>query len=147
MKAYQKRLKQIDLVNCSYKYLHHSYLNDINRCKLFTELYEFCIEKDYHVYKKNLSEPFKFIVFDIFGKKAVATYLSKEITGSVRHSENLTMTEFRSRKGKLQVYDAIKRWEPTSTSRIDSAAGKMHIINYPILLRVQTEYDKVYGKE
>ena len=57
------------------------------------------------------------------------------------------MTEFRSRKGKLQVYDAIKRWEPTSTSKIDSAAGKMHIINYPILLRVQTEYDKIYGKE
>ena len=45
------------------------------------------------------------------------------------------------------VYENIKKWMPTSTKTISTSAGEMTILNYPVLLRVQTEYDKIYGKE
>ena len=84
---------------------------------------------------------------NLYPYKLVITYLPKDVIGRVKHSENVTMTQFRSRKGLLAVRNAIKNWVDNSTHFLDTSAGKMKILNYPVLLRVQTDFDKCYGKQ
>lgn len=146
-KAYEKRLKKLDLPGLPYKQLKYCQLDYLDRCKLFTELYSFCEEDFVFQLGKREGEPFKYIVLDIYGRKVVITYLSKEVIGKVMYSENVTMTEFRSQKGRFKVYAALDEWKDTSTTVIELPAGRMKILNYPVLLRVQTSYDKNYGKE
>ena len=146
-KAYEKRLKKLDLPGLPYKQLGYDQLDYLDRCKLFTELYSFCKEDFVFQLGKREGEPFNYIVLDIYGRKVVITYLSKEVIGKVMYSENVTMTEFRSKKGRFKVYAALDEWKDTSTTVIKLPAGRMKILNYPVLLRVQTSYDKIYGKE
>ena len=146
-KAYEKRLQQLDLPTFPYKQLRYSQLDYLDRCQLFTSLYSFCTEDMAFQLGGREGEPFKYIVLDIFGRKVVVTYLSREVVGGVMCSENVTMTELRSRKGRLKVYEALEEWKKTSTTIIELPVGKMKILNYPVLLRVQTSYDRIYGKE
>ena len=56
------------------------------------------------------------------------------------------MTEFRTNKGSRSVRVAIDAWKELSTKYMETSAGRMRILNYPVKLRVQTNYDKNYGK-
>ena len=146
-KEYIKRLQTMDFCSVPYKKLSYYSLEYINRCDLFTNLFINCTDHPAYQNKKTEIDPCNFIVLDIFGKKVVITYLNKNIYGDNRFSLNLTMTQFRSRKGKSEVYKTLNAWLPTSENILTTAVGSMHILNYPILLRVQTEFDKIYGKE
>ena len=122
-------------------------LENINRCDLFTKLYENCEELSEHKFRNTGESPYHFIVMRIINYNVVITYLPSNVIGKVKHSLNITMTKFRSRKGRLDVHCTINNWDETSEDFLMTSAGKMKILNYPILLRVQTEWDKIYGKE
>ena len=146
-KAYEKRLERINLAEYPYKSMRYWQLEYINRCDLFTHLYEFCEPDLIFGVPVCEGDPFKYIAMEFFDMKIIITHLNREIIGKVRHSENVTMTEFKSNSGRAKVLQALVQWRETSTSVIDLPFGKMNILKYPILLRVQTDYDKNYGKE
>ncbi|MBR5513407.1 MAG: hypothetical protein IKV85_05415 [Ruminococcus sp.] len=147
MQAYINRLKELDFITRSYKEMSCYMLENINRCDLFTKLYENCEELSGHKFRNTGESPYHFIVMRIINYNVVITYLPSNVIGKVKHSLNITMTKFRSRKGRLDVHCTINNWDKTSEDFLMTSAGKMKILNYPILLRVQTEWDKIYGKE
>lgn len=148
MEAYVCRLVNLDFCSRAYKAINYYSLDYIDRCQLFTSLYENCSELDNHdKFNSDSYEPFHFLVMSLVGYKTVITHLPKKVTGKVKCSENITMTEFRSRKGKFSVYTAIEQWIDRSTHYMETSAGKMQVLSYPVRLRVQTKYDKIYGKE
>lgn len=147
MHQYEERITRIDFSSFAYKKVNYSSLEYMDRCKLFTELFVHNNNSPVYNHQKGKSEPFNFIVMNILGYNVMITHLSHDIIKDALHSVNVTMTEFRSRKGRWKVYENIKKWLPTSTKTISTSAGEMTILNYPVLLRVQTEYDKIYGKE
>lgn len=147
MQQYEDRIMNIDFSSFVYKTINYGSLEYIDRCELFTELFIHNTDSPIYSFQKQKSEPLNFIVSNIYGYKVLITYLNHDIVQDVLPSVNITMTEFRSRKGRSKVYRAINRWLPTSTKTVVTPAGEMHIFNYPVLLRVQTKYDKIYGKE
>ena len=144
-KAYEHKLQAIDFCSFCYKEFKHYSLEYIDRCAMFTDLYEHC-RKSY-LHHNSEEDQFGFIVMDLYGRRIVITHLDPNIRKNSKHSLNITMTKFRSHKGQIDVIHAIDQWLPSSTTYIDTSAGKLRILNYPVLLRVQTKYDKVYGKE
>lgn len=148
MLLYINRLKNVDFKIRNFKCISYNMLSHIDRCATFTDLFDHCnILEGKNILKKIKSKPFHYIVMN-FGKyNLIITKLSCDIIGNVRVSENITMTEFRSTRGRLNVLDALKKWLGKVNSTIETSAGIMNILCYPIKLRVQTEHDKVYGKE
>lgn len=147
MEAYISRYEQIHYLSLDYKNISYYYLEQIDRCDLFTNLYRHCSDAiGRYGLAQNTDDPFYFLVMDLYPYKLVISYLSKSVIGKVRYSENVTMTQFRTRKGRMEVRDAIANWADKSTHFLDTTAGKMKMLNYPILLRVQTDFDKHYGK-
>ena len=144
---YTERLKKTNITKYPFKTLRYWSLEYINRCDLFTNLYEFCEPDLIFGVPVDEGSPFKYIAMEFFNMKIIITHLSRDIVGKVRHSENITMTEFKNNSGRAKVLQAIEQWRKISTSTIDLPIGRMNILNYPILLRVQTKYDKIYGKE
>jgi hypothetical protein len=147
MEAYISRLKKVDYLSDTYKELRFYQLEYWDRCELFTRLYEHCGRKLGGFYPPATDKPFHFLVLDFVRYKAVVTYLSSSVPGKVRCSTNLTMSEILKKKGESAARRAIDEWRETSTFYMDTSAGKMKILNYPVLLRVQTNYDKNYGKQ
>lgn len=147
MEAYVARLEKMDFLNRSYKTINCYSLDYIDRCDLFTRLYEHCRELEGYKFRESSEPPYHFLVMSMLGYNVVVTYLPSEVVGKVKYSRNVTMTEFRSKKGRFAVHSSISEWEESSKHFLETSAGRMKILNYPILLRVQTDYDKVYGKE
>lgn len=147
MESYISRLKEVNYLNGPYKNLKYYSLEYTDRCELFTNLYKSCGAKTEIFFSKEIADPFYYLVLDLFRYKIVVTYISRKVVGNVKFSENVTMTEFRSNKGKYNVREAIARWASDSSQFMEISAGKMRILDYPVLLRVQTSFDKVYGKQ
>lgn len=148
MQQYEARLQNLDISDCSYLNIPYGMLYNIDRCDMFTKLFENCYYRKMGALKDRTDEEsFEFIVMRILWYNVVITFLPPKVIHDAQCSLNVTMSEFRSNKGLNSVCHAIKRWLPTSKSSMDTAAGKMRILNYPILLRVQTDYDKNYGKQ
>lgn len=144
---YIARLQTLDFVNCSYKKIDYYSLESINRCSLFTALYKNCWGIDgKSEYSLTSEDGFRFLEMDLYRYKVLVTYLPRHIVGETKYSCNITMTEFRKHRGKSEVFESIEQWLDTADHFMETAAGEMHILIYPILLRVQTELDKVYGK-
>lgn len=146
MKEYEKRIMKIDFSDYAYKVVSYYSLGYIYRCSLFTKLYE--NNKGYRV-KENLppENDYKLIVMDYVRYKLLIAYLPRNIVGNVRNALNVTMTKFRSKKHCYSVYKVVKEWLPSSSKTITTQCGDFNLLAYPILLRVQTDYDKCYGKE
>ena len=142
---YEQRIQALSLQNVPYKQISYYALAHMDRCALFTELYECC--RDIHRRQTNQSEPFNYIAMHFMGKVVVITYLNHGVFENHKYARNVTMTEFRSTKGRMSVNAAVDRWLPVSEKFMETSAGRMQILKYPVLLRVQTEYDKIYGKE
>lgn len=146
MEAYVARIENKDFINCKYREMSCYRLEYMDRCRLFTRLYESCKELEGRVFGDRNDEPFHLLVMRLLGYRVVITYLPQNIVGNVKYSRNLTLTKFRSSDGRLSVHNAISKWDDLSSHYVQTVAGKMKILNYPVLIRVQTEYDKVYGK-
>lgn len=146
MTAYIARLKNVGYLLDEYKEFRHYQLEYMDRCELFTRLYEHCGRKLGGFYPPAADEPFHFLVLNLTRYKVVVTFLSSDVTGKVRHSKELTMTKFRRDDGARKVRMAIDAWRESSAQVMETSAGKMRILNYPVKLRVQTDYDKNYGK-
>ena len=145
--AYIQNTKKLDF-SCRYAKTMSVYdLDYVDRCRLFTNLYENCRSLNSGRDARNNDKPYHYLVMTIMGYKAIVTYLPREITTSVKHSANITMTELRSKKGRIKVYAAIERWLSESDHTMCIREGKVQLLHYPVLIRAQTEYDKVYGKE
>lgn len=147
MKKYVSRLCERDLTSLAVKRMNYYDLDLEDRCEVFTQLYTHCRSKEGHTLYTPDSDPFHMIVMTFLGMQIVITYLSKEIVGKVLNARNVTMTEFRSKKGRFAVHASLTEWIENSETYLMTAAGKMKVLNYPVRLRVQTEFDKVYGKE
>lgn len=147
MLAYVKRLSTTDTHSFTFKEFSYYGLENINRCTLFTNIYDTFNTRSRANYPVSPKEMIDFVVLDLYEYRIVVTYLPYNIIGKCKYSTDLTMTYFRSKKGRLLVYRTIKNWLMSSSHFLETPAGKMQIINYPIRLRVQTEHDKVYGKE
>lgn len=147
MLAYVNRLKKADFKNRAYKNIEYYSLDHINRCTTFTDLVDHCNKLEgKRVFRKPKSEIFHFIIMSFFGYNIVITKLPLWVIGNVKCSKDVTMTGFRSQKGRLGVLDALDKWLGKPNRYINTSAGRMKILNYPIRLRVQTNYDKTYGK-
>lgn len=144
---YIERLQKLDFSACSYQELNYYTLESIDRCELFTNLYKSYLEDAGIAGFNNIGKPRHLLIMRFRDYKLVITYLPKTVTDKVLHSCNVTMTEFRKRDGAHSVYKGIKEWLDTSSQYIQTPAGKVRILLYPVLLRVQTEFDKYYGKE
>lgn len=147
MQAYTERLKDLSYLQNSYREEKYYMLDYLDRCELFTQLYKNCKMNLGTLSEKDTTDPFYYLVLDFASHKTIVTYVPSEVKGSVRFSENVTMTEFRSKKGAREVRLAIERWLPSSTNYMETSAGRMQILDYPVLLRVQTDFDKNYGKQ
>ena len=147
MEAYKKRLLSSGALERPYDHIAYYQLEYVDRCKLFTKLYRCCTQSEDRLLLSGETELFNYLVMDFFNKRIVITYLPEEIKGNVRFSEDVTMTEFRSKKGRIGVLEAIRNWCDSSADCMNTTAGRMKILNYPVRLRVQTSYDKVYGKQ
>lgn len=145
MQDYETRISAMDFTNYSFKEMSYYQLDYYDRCALFTTLYENCSR--FHSTHKNDEYNYKFLAINLLGYRVIVTYLSNEIVKDARCSLDVTMTEFRTRKGLFSVYAKIEAWLPTSNKTLKTSDGDYTILNYPIKLRVQTSYDKVYGKE
>ena len=145
--AFMEKLQEIDFSSQSAKVMSVYSLDNLDRCKLFTNLYENCRELHTGKEAQNKEEPYHYIVMSLLGYKAVLTYLPWDMTSRVQPSANVTMTELRSNKGRFSVYNAIKEWLPSSDHTLSIPEGEVQLLHYPVLIRAQTEYDKVYGKE
>lgn len=147
MTSYVERLKEIDYSALNFRKLYYFELENIDRCKLFTHLYENVAHKNIMSTILDEQELFEYIILDRYSYKLLIAYLPKSVVGRVRHSENVTMTEFRTRRGASRVGNAAREWTQVDLGSIRTQQGLFQIINYPILLRVQTNYDKNYGKQ
>ena len=145
--AYLQKLKEIDFSEQRVKVMSVYSLDNMDRCKLFTNLYENCRSLVTGQPPRNEDEPFHYIVMSVPGYQAVLTYLPREVTTKVRCSANLTMTELRSQKGRFKVHGAIEHWLEESDQTLTINEGEVQLLHYPVLIRAQTQYDKVYGKE
>lgn len=145
--AYIQKLKGIDFSAQCAKVMSVYSLDNMDRCKLFTNLYENCRSLYTGQAPRNGDEPFHYLVMSIPGYQAVVTYLPREITARVKNSANVTMTELRSQKGRFRVHAAIEHWLEESDQILSINEGKVQLLHYPVLIRAQTKYDKVYGKE
>ena len=146
MLSYVDRLKKIPHIHKLYKTIDCFSLDNIDRCSLFTQLYENCINLEFNLLPDIVDSQFSFIVMKTLGYNVVVTHLPRNVVGKVRYACNITMTELRSKKGRSDVYSAINDWIDLLDDQIETSAGMMKILNYPLLLRVQTEHDKTYGK-
>lgn len=144
---YMEEVQKIDFSSRQAKVMSVYSLDVIDRCKLFTNLYENCRALETGKEAYNTDKPYHYIIMSILGYNAVLTYLPRELSGKIRNSANVTMTELRSSKGRSRVYSAIKKWLPDSDHALTIPEGKVQLLHYPPLIRAQTEYDKVYGKE
>ena len=145
--AYLQKLKEIDFSAQHSKVMSVYSLDNMDRCKLFTNLYENCRSLSTGQPPCNEDEPFHYLVMSVPGYQAVVTYLPREITARVKHSANVTMTELRSQKGRFRVHAAIEQWLEESDQTLTICEGEVQLLHYPVLIRAQTQYDKVYGKE
>ncbi|MBQ9167113.1 MAG: hypothetical protein IJX67_01725 [Oscillospiraceae bacterium] len=145
--AFMEKLQEIDFSSQVAKVMSVYALDNMDRCKLFTNLYENCRALHTGKETRNDEEPYHYLVMTIIGYKAVVTYLPREITTRVQPSANVTMTELRSTKGRYRVRAAIDRWVDESDHTLNIREGEVQLLHYPVLIRAQTEYDKVYGKE
>lgn len=145
--AYIQKLREIDFSAQSAKVMSVYSLDNMDRCKLFTNLYENCRSLYTGQAPRNGDETFHYLVMSIPGYQAVVTYLPREITARVKNSANVTMTELRSQKGRFRVHAAISQWLEESDQTLSIHEGEVQLLHYPVLIRAQTKYDKVYGKE
>ena len=146
MEAYKSRLKNVNYLSNEYQKIWYYQLADLDRCKLFTDLYINCKYKMGSIFSFEPDNPYYFIVLDFAWYKVAVTYLSNEVIGKNRDSANVTMTQFLRKNGARKARLAIERWKEHSFSYMDTTAGKMRILNHPVRLRVQTGFDKNYGK-
>ena len=150
MKAYIERLRKIDWLSAKAKFVDYSMLENVDRCQLFTNMFVHCMGK-YHPeqrwYYNELSEPVHLLVLKLYGWRIVTTYLPQSVFGKVKPSEILTLTHFRSRKGRVEVSKAIDMWLDKSIERLHTGVGEVILLDYPVRLRTQTAFDKIYGKQ
>lgn len=146
MEQYMDRLNKIDFK--SQKFIKTSLYNlqNIDRCELFTNLYDSCLDLVKLYCKSRSKNPCHLLIMSIMNYDVVITYLPDDIVGNVRYSESITLTEFRHKKVYSSVEKKIKYWMEKIQKSVITAAGEMKILGYPIQLRIQTKYDKVYGK-
>lgn len=169
MKIYISRVKEADYLLSSYRTMVYGDLEKIDRCAVFTQLYKHtvqyvsdhnelrsytnCCVFDDKAYKA--TDIYYYIVLRIGGHRAVITWLPHKMvfiqddtraTTMIPYSVNVTMTELR-RKGYYNVCSAIDHELELSAEHMDTSAGCMKILNRPVLLRVQTGFDKNYGKQ
>lgn len=145
MREHVKKVQEAQFINKNYVSMSYYSLENINRCELFTHLYE---------HYRNLNEmrlfntegkPFYYLVIDMYGYRLVVAYFP--VTPEVKYLANITMSKFRTREGRITVIQAIERAKKFPENYVMTSAGQMRIFDYPILLRVQTEHDKKYRKE
>ena len=147
MEAYVSRLQKIDYLADAYKEIRYYQLEYMDRCDLFTKLFESCVNKT-GGYAPESENPYCYLKLRLSNRHTlVVTYLPSSVTGKIKHALDITMTEFRSSSGSRDVWMTIDEWSESCTQFMDTSAGKMRILNYPIRLRVQTDYDKNYGKQ
>lgn len=144
---YIRSLEQMDFSFRKAKLMSAYDLESVNRCYLFTCLLDNCRFLENGMPPKSDCEYFHYLIIHFLGYDAVVTYIPRSIMLNVGCSANVTMTEFRSSRGKQKVRNAISHWLSRSDHKILLPEGHMLVLNYPVLLRVQTEYDKNYGKE
>ena len=147
MKQYIKRLEKINFEAQKFITMSLYNLENVNRCKLFTELYDSCIDLEYSYREPRNKDPFHLLIISVMNYDVVITYLPSEIIGNVKYSKDITLTEFRRRKVYSSVVGKIKYWVKIIEKYTVTSAGKMKVLGYPIRLRIQTKYDKIYGKE
>jgi hypothetical protein len=139
---YIERLKRVDFGKYRINQVSYGELDYLDRCKLFTDLFSNNNELPLGANKDDK----ECLVIEAYGLKMVTVYLPNHIVGNVRYIKNVTMTEFRRRKIIDSIYFKIHHWLPKCDDVVDVEDKKMTLLKYPILLRVQTEFDKVYGK-
>lgn len=147
MQAYVQRVKRMDFSRCAYKQISYYGLERMDRCELFTQLAAHCKALEGKRCRQPEGEPYHFLVMRFLGYEVVVTHLPDGVIGTVKHAVNITMTEFRQNRGMYAAYHALERWLKRSDTYVSTPAGRMLIVNYPVLLRVQTAYDKCYGKQ
>ena len=141
-------MKSIDFSTQSHKTIDDSFLEYLSSRQLFTKLYENCVSLGSNeLLQHNTHNSFHFLKMSIPGYDIVITYLNRNISKKVKYSTDLTTIELRSRRGKRKVFSAIRKCENSSLFHVETSAGTMKILNYPIQLRVKTEYNRIYDKE
>ena len=100
-------------------------LENVNRCKLFTELYDSCIDLEYSYREPRNKDPFHLLIISVMNYDVVITYLPSEIIGNVKYSKDITLTEFRRRKVYSSVVEKIKYWVKIIEKYTVTSAGKM----------------------
>lgn len=144
---YIKRLKSISQLDGYFKeYMHHE-LEVIDRCQLFTDLVDGNRSYKPITLSNGDLKFLEYIVIDILGKEVVITYLPSNIIGNMKSSLDFTMTEFRRKYNRNFIYKTLCKRLNESENKMETSAGEIIILNNPIKLRVQTQYDKIYGKE
>ena len=142
---YIRRLSKIDFTAYRYKELDYSDLDYLDRSQLFTDLFD---GKRYFE-DNSRSKPedlFQILSLSLRGRKLVITTVDSKTLGNVKWSANKSLTEFRTTAGRIAVNSAIDEWLPHSKKIVETPVGKMKILRYPIKLRIQTNYDRTYGK-
>lgn len=91
---YLEMTQKIDFSSRRAKVMSVYDLDYIDRCQLFTDLYLSCssLEENSVWKKKEVPNPYHYLIMRIFGHQAVVTYLPRGITQKIRHSANITVT-------------------------------------------------------
>lgn len=158
MEEYVARVERMNLLDKQYRAISQWKLERVDRCKLFTKLYSAykTVEKEYSGEESSVNQyeedQFHYLVLEIKDTywlqsfNVVVTPLPYKVIGRLQAEVNVTMTKLRTRKGRGEVLSNLYKWYSKSTHFLETSAGRMKILNYPILLRVQTDYDKDYRK-
>lgn len=164
---YLSLIKTADYLLSSYITIKYGDLEEIDRCVLFTKLYKYTVQYvSEHIELRNYTtcwidgdesgtNPFYYVVLRIGGHNAIVTWLphkmvffesQRRTTTIIPYSKNITLTELR-RKKYYDVCLVLDNELERSTESMDTSAGCMKIFNRPVLLRVQTGFNKNYGKQ
>lgn len=146
-REYIKRIKDLDFSRRSYRVINYFNLKTTDCCKLFTHFFEYCRELEgWRLYVSPEAERFQLMIMHFPMYKLVIVHFPTDVAGNVKVAKDITMSEFKTTKGMRSVHAVVSRWVAESTHCIETAAGRMKLMDRPVLLRVQTQYDKTYGK-
>lgn len=144
---YMELTQKIDFSSGQAKVMNVSSLDYMDRCKLFTNLYDNCHSLEIGQPSLNQEETFHYLIMTLYTHAMILTYLPWRIASKIQYSENVTMTELRSKKGQHKVCTAINRWLSKSDHVLSISEGNVRLLHYPVLVRAQTAHDKNYGKQ
>ena len=146
-RTYVDRLKKLDFSIRSGKHICYNDLRYNDVCKLFTSLHRNCEALDAASTLPKNAKEFHYIVMNFDEYRIIITFLRDSTVGNIPRSVNITMTEFKKRQHYEEVLSELRYWLPKSTETITLSEGKMKVLYSPVLLRVETDDDKDYGKQ